>query len=618
MYMPDMIKEFKERCRFVYVLRSILIPLFLVGILSNGVQVYAQQKYMLELNRIDKDNAAEQDIIGTIREFSDKEECVKYLQIQLLSTLQKKGYLSASIDTILFGEQRAKASIYLGVRYEWGEIIVDSALLSIMKLQQPEWLVKSGASLSIESIIDAKEQLLKQLEERGYPFAAVRLDSSFFKENKLYALLKAELGPLYHIDSINVQGKLRIKRSYLQRYLGLGGGEVYQRSKLDRVSDRLASLNFLKESRPWDMQMLGTGSVLNLYLEPKQSNRFNLLAGLMPSNQQVGGKLRLTGEAELDLKNTFGGAENLFISWQQLQVQSPRLQLGFKKPYLFNSNLGVDFSFNLLKKDSSFITLNTSIGMSYEINPRQRANIFFQQFSSNLIDVDTNRVRQTKRLPAYLDVRTSAIGVDINYSGTDARFNPLKGLELNFRLTGGVRRLLRNNAIMRMKTDQLGGSFDYSTLYDTVRSATSQFRATTRADLFNKLGTQSTLKTGLQGGWVNGNNLYLNELFQLGGIKTLRGFDEESLFASEYLVATVEYRYLLGQNSYLFSFVDGSYIGQRAAVGTAKGFYAGTGLGLSFETRSGIFSLAYAVGKRPEEPINFRESKIHFGFVSLF
>ncbi len=404
----------------------------------------------------------------------------------------------------------------------------------------------------------------------------------------------------------------------MQRYLGIGGGEVYKRSKLDAVSGRLASSNFLKESQPWDMQLLGTGSVLNLYLEPKQSNRFNLLAGLMPSNQQVGGKLRLTGEAELDLKNTFGGAENLFLSWQQLQVQSPRLQLGFQKPYLFNTYAGIDFSFNLLKKDSSFITLNTAIGLSYEVNPRQRAKIFFQQFSSNLIDVDTNRIKQTKRLPNYLDVRTSAIGVEMNYSATDNKFNPMKGLEMNFRLTGGVRRVLKNNAIMRMKSDGADGPFEYSSLYDTVRSATSQFKLSTRADLFNKLGRQATLKTGVQGGWINGKKLFLNELYQIGGIKTLRGFDEESLFASEYLIATIEYRYIIAQNSYIFSFVDGAYIGQSASQQRISGLFAASGLGLSFETRSGVFSLAYAVGKRSGQPINFRESKIHFGFVSLF
>ena len=578
----------------------------------------AQQKYVLELIRVDKGSTEAEDIVARKMEFSGKQECEDFVQKQFLAKLHKKGYLAASIDSVMIGDLSGAAWVFLGPAYAWGEIKIDSSILLVSKYNDPELFQLIGTPLSIESLVDLKENVLIKLEEHGYPFASVKLDSTYFKEAKLFARLTAELGPLYRIDSIRVEGKLRISKPYLQRYLGVGGGEMYQRSKLDQVSSRLASLDFLKESRPWDMQLLGTGSALNLYLEPKKNNRFNLLAGLMPSNQQLGGKLLLTGEAELDLKNTFGGAEHLMLSWQQLQVQSPRLQIGFQKPYLLNTNAGIEFAFNLLKKDSSFLTLNTTIGLSYEVNSRQRAKILFNQFSSNLINVDTNRVRQTKKLPAYLDVRTSAIGAEINYSGTDFKFNPTKGLEFVLRMTGGLRKISKNNAITQMKSDGLGNLFNYASLYDTVKSASSQFKLNGRADFFHRLGSQATLRTGLQGGWINGKKLFLNEVYQLGGIKTLRGFDEESIFTSEYLIATLEYRYLIGQNSYLFSFVDGAYIGQRGVSENLNGMLLGAGLGLSFETRSGIFTLAYAVGKKTDLPINFKESKIHFGFVSLF
>ena len=578
----------------------------------------AQQKYVLELTRVDKGSTEAEDIVARKMEFSGKQECEDFVQKQFLAKLQKKGYLAASFDSVMIGDLSGAAWVFLGPAYAWGEIKIDSSILLVSKYNDPELFQLIGTPLSIESLVDLKENVLIKLEEHGYPFASVKLDSTYFKEAKLFARLTAELGPLYRIDSIRVEGKLRISKPYLQRYLGVGGGELYQRSKLDQVSSRLASLDFLKESRPWDMQLLGTGSALNLYLDPKKNNRFNLLAGLMPSNQQLGGKLLLTGEAELDLKNTFGGAEHLMLSWQQLQVQSPRLQIGFQKPYLLNTNAGIEFAFNLLKKDSSFLTLNTTIGLSYEVNSRQRAKILFNQFSSNLINVDTNRVRQTKKLPAYLDVSTSAIGAEINYSGTDFKFNPTKGLEFVLRMSGGIRKISKNNAITQMKSDGLGNLFNYASLYDTVKSASSQFKLNGRADFFHRLGSQATLRTGLQGGWINGKKLFLNEVYQLGGIKTLRGFDEESIFTSEYLIATLEYRYLIGQNSYLFSFVDGAYIGQRGVSENINGMLLGAGLGLSFETRSGIFTLAYAVGKKTDLPINFKESKIHFGFVSLF
>ena len=40
--------------------------------------------------------------------------------------------------------------------------------------------------------------------------------------------------------------------------------------------------------------------------------------------------------------------------------------------------------------------------------------------------------------------------------------------------------------------------------------------------------------------------------------------------------------------------------------------------GGSFETKAGIFSLNYAVGKQLNNPIDFSSAKIHFGFLNQF
>jgi outer membrane protein assembly factor BamA len=319
----------------------------------------------------------------------------------------------------------------------------------------------------------------------------------------------------------------------------------------------------------------------------------------------------------MDLKNVFGGGENMYLNWQQIQVRSPRLQLGFTKPYLFNSNAGVDFNFNLLRKDSSFLTLNTRIGLRYEIKPRQIAKLFYQQFTSNLLDVDTITIKQTGKLPVFLDATTSNLGLDFSYQATDNIFNPQRGIDLEFRLLGGVRKIRKNNAITSIKGSG-NNPIDLSRLYDSIATNTSQFRIMAKANKFIKLGRQSTLKTGVQTGWLMGKQLLNNELYQIGGIKTLRGFDEESIFASGYSIATLEYRYLLSNASFMFAFIDGAYIERKTNFEKSGNFYGGAGLGISLETKTGLFTLAYAAGKKPSAPVNFREAKIHFGFITLF
>ena len=112
--------------------------------------------------------------------------------------------------------------------------------------------------------------------------------------------------------------------------------------------------------------------------------------------------------------------------------------------------------------------------------------------------------------------------------------------------------------------------------------------------------------------------LFRNELFQIGGYRLLRGFDEESIFASQYGVATVEYRYLIGQNSFLFGFSDVGWARNNSLSRDISNTFIGAGLGMAFETKAGIFNISYASGKRDDAKFNLRQSKIHIGYVNYF
>src|SRR5205814_117166 len=144
------------------------------------------------------------------------------------------------------------------------------------------------------------------------------------------------------------------------------------------------------------------------------------------------------------------------------------------------------------------------------------------------------------------------------------------------------------------------------------------FRTTINAAHYFPIGKQATFKTALQGGWFQSPNYYDNELFQIGGFKKLRGFDEESIYTNRFLIATLEYRYLLAQNSWLFGFTD---IGRAAYESNSDSYahnYYGFGAGIAFETNTGIFNISWAIGKRDDLNLDLRQSKIHIGFVSVF
>ena len=119
-------------------------------------------------------------------------------------------------------------------------------------------------------------------------------------------------------------------------------------------------------------------------------------------------------------------------------------------------------------------------------------------------------------------------------------------------------------------------------------------------------------------GYTFNENLFENELLRIGGLHTLRGFDEESMFATFFAVFTLEYRLLIGQNSYFNLFGDYAYLEDRAVGKRRFDRPFGFGLGMNFETNAGVFGVSLAVGSQDGSQPDFRNPKIHFGYVSYF
>ena len=117
---------------------------------------------------------------------------------------------------------------------------------------------------------------------------------------------------------------------------------------------------------------------------------------------------------------------------------------------------------------------------------------------------------------------------------------------------------------------------------------------------------------------MGGDQLFFNDLFRLGGLNSIRGFNEMFFYASHYIIGTLEYRYLFENESQLLVFVDGSIIGHDLNVDSYLDNPVGTGAGISISTKAGLLNLIYAVGYSKEQPFNIRYSKIHIGYTGRF
>lgn len=547
--------------------------------------------------------------------FNSQIEAGVYLA-QLPATLRNKGYIAASVDSVRFDSLFAVVTIYLGEQYRWTRIHTrpeDEQLLQAVR-----WPASFSRPVQFEDLQAWQMKILDYLEEHGHPFGRVYLDSVGIHGNEISALLRIETGPIYTIDSIRVFGDARIKNDFLQRYLGIPNGSLYNKKKLQAVSARLAEISYVQEERPSDLTMLGTGSVLNLYLKNRKTSQINALIGFLPNSDQLQGgkKFLLTVDANLMLRNALGSGETIGFVWQQLQQQSPRLNLIYDQPYIFRSPVGLNFTLDMYKRDSTFLNINMNLGATYRFEESKSATLFIQRRSSIVNGVNTNAVLASRKLPREADVSSVNLGVGYNFNNTDYRFNPGKGRDITISASAGTKRIRKNNSIVDL-IDPNDPSFKFESLYDTVKLKAYQFRVTLNGAQFIPLGGQSTLKLGLNAGIYQSANYFRNELFQIGGFRLMRGFDEESQFVSQYGIGTVEYRLRTGLNSYFFGFVDGGW-GKHLLEADQHHQYLGAGLGLSLESKAGIINMAVALGKRDDTEFNLRQPKVHIGFASYF
>jgi outer membrane protein assembly factor BamA len=592
-----------------------LIPIAVFSFTSN---IYCQKKYTLYYVPAGKDTSYNLQQLGLTTSFDAKEFAVVYVSA-LPGTLLGKGFPAASVDSVLYDSTSAKVNLYLGEQYKWVQINTDSVDTKL--LDATGWNARQFKNRKIDfaRLQQQEERIINYYENNGYPFAEVSLENIVISGDEITGDLTVKKGPFYHIDSIRVLGKVKIKNIFLQHYLGISNGSIYNNQKLKEVTQRMQQLPYLQEQQPWDVTMLGSGSVLNLYLQPKRSSEINVLVGLLPGNTTTG-KTQVTGDVHLNLKNSLGSGENILVNWQQLQPQSPRLNLGYTHPYIFNSLFGIDFSFDLLKRDSSYLQLNGIIGIQYILSANQSGKIFYQNERSFLLSggVDTNSVLLTRKLPPNIDVSSGNFGINYHFINTNYRLNPRKGNELEITASAGIKKITKNNDIMHLK-DPSDPAFNFNSLYDSVKLKSYRLRVTASGAHYVPLGKSSTLKTALNAGWFQSPQVFQNELFQIGGYKLLRGFDEESIYANKYAVVTVEYHYLVGINSYFFGFSDMGITHTNFNETSYSNNFISVGLGLVFETKFGLLNISYALGKRNDVKFDVRNaSKIHFGYINYF
>jgi hypothetical protein len=172
-------------------------------LLASFMPVHAQYALHVKLNS--PDSLLKARSLGIPDSFKDRAGCTEYIY-KLTDFLRNKGFTAASIDSLQFDSAAAFLQLYIGERFTWSVIRTREADAGVLSAAgwNPKKLI--GKPATLEQFQLEELQLLNYLEDNGYPFAKISLDSVAIDQGAIHAVLDIEKGPLYKIDSIRING----------------------------------------------------------------------------------------------------------------------------------------------------------------------------------------------------------------------------------------------------------------------------------------------------------------------------------------------------------------------------------------------------------------------------
>jgi outer membrane protein assembly factor BamA len=514
--------------------------------------------------------------------FKSKEVADKYLS-DLHNSYLEKGYLLFSIDSMEESALYRSVVIRLGPLFKEAKLELDSSEKVFLKRNG---FTQEYLKINRNSLKNHLKTISEVYLNNGYPFAKIQIiDCKFSEKTRLVGKISIDRGEKFKWGNIVIKGDSSVFPSLIYNLSGIKPGKFYNESLLKEMDKEIEFLPFIDQYRKPELLFYDQKVDVYLYLKSRPVSSINGALGLQPNPLTQG--MAFTGQLQLKLQNALKRAELFEMNWRSIQPGTQNLFIQSNVPYLFKTRFGLDGKFNFYKRDSSFLEIKSNFGVTYSLKNNFTLKGFYSFWSNSVLNASSAQFN-------YTSTSLNSYGFSLNRKNFDYAPNPRKGSLLFVELALGNR---------------------------TVRSQEKSDLSAKGQCIFEKyvpLAKRHILKFGANLEWVFNDTTYANERLRFGGLNSLRGFNEEELFATSFLTGLVEYRFLLDKNSTLFGFYNQAWYEDNSVLKYQKDSPLGFGLGLSFGTKLGIFSVTYALGKQLSNSIQLNQGKIHIGFVSYF
>jgi hypothetical protein len=555
----------------------------------------AQNGYTLRLHTLQSNG---QSIIET-NQFPDTIQRAAFIN-QKLQYYFAQGYVYAAIIQVNDSATFKTASIQLQEKYYWNSLQLSKQAAQFLTSFEPQIQTLATQAidpLKIELLFD---KILTYTENNGYPLASLQFDSIKISNQSIDATINLITGNLIKIDSVTVSDPTVISPVFLAAYIGLKNGSFYNQRKINLISERINQLDFL--TLKYNPIIVQGEDKIKLVITPERRNQNQAdgLVGLIPS---ANGKANFIGQFHLNLKNVFKRGELIDFNFKGQPNNTRDLNLKFNYDYLLGSFISTELLFSIRRQDTSFVTVTQNYAFPYYFSAKNYLKFFYSNQQTSLIS--TKSFANLNTLPIFADVNNQQYGIGFKYLHYINEFYPKKGYHITASIAFGNRTIIRNSQVQQ-------------NLYDSINLQSIQFNANLAAALYLPLAKRSVLYWGTQFQHIAATNLFQNELIRYGGLQSLRGFNEESLYAATFALFNFEYRFLLDSKTFMHLFFDQAIAKNPMATQTKITQPFGFGLGLNIASKTGVFAVTYALGKTNSAPINYSNGKIHFGVINYF
>ncbi len=501
-------------------------------------------------------------------------------------TLYKLGYIENKLESLVKGSDSTFTSkMHLKRKFDTIYIYTDF----IKTLRDPilmeaisPYVEDRVLRLPLKDVENTLSVINSRIAKNGFPFTALKLSDIEVDHNTLRAELLIDLRDKKRtINAIIIKDYEKFPKSYLKYYLKLRPNQTFDLASIKSKTERLDNLKFANQIKPPEVLFSNDSTQVYLYITKVKSNNFEGFLGF-GTNEDTG-NIEFDGYLNLNLTNNLNYGETFRLLYKSDENDQKTFNAQVSMPYIFKTAAGLDMQLHIFKRDSSFTNANQSFRLHYQINPKNKIYTGFNSTTSNNL----------------LTTTTSSItDLDANYFSLAYEYLNLHLQDVLFPVHTML--YMESNFGKRKTSDISENQSKF--LIDAFR-------------IFS-LNDRNSLFFRINGATVTSDHYFENELLRFGGITSIRGFEENSLYANFFGLLNTEYRFRLSQGIYVHSIIDAAYFENDITRTKEKLFGFGFGFGLF--TKSGVFKFIYANGKAENQNFKLSNSKVHLSLTTAF